>query len=85
MRKKLAGPGASVPAAVKMLGRIRAGRARIGRKTVPCLANVGENARECYARLGVTVPNISDVADVADIATATLSYENRRFRFGKGS
>ncbi len=69
MRKTLAETGTSVPVALEMLGRIRAGRAQIGRKTVPFLTNVGKNARECYARLGVKVPNVSDVAD---IATATL-------------
>lgn len=69
MRKTLAGTGTSVPVALEMLGRIRAGRARIGRKTVPFLTNVGKPARECYARLGVKVPKVSDVAG---IATATL-------------
>ena len=69
MRTKLSGTGTSVPAAMEMLGRIRAGRARIGRKTVPFLTSVGKPARECYARLGVKVPK---VADVTDIATAAL-------------
>lgn len=69
MRKTLAGTGTSVPVALEMLGRIRAGRARIGRKTVPFLTNVGKPARECYSRLGVKVPKVSDVAG---IATATL-------------
>lgn len=65
----LVGTGTSVPAALEMLGRIRAGRARIGRKIVPFLTNVGKPARECHARLGAMVPKVSDDAD---IATATL-------------
>ncbi len=69
MRKTLAETGTSVRVALEMLGRIRAGGVQIGRKTVPFLTNVGRNARECYARLGVKVPNVSDVSD---IATATL-------------
>lgn len=68
MRKKLAGAGTSVPVALEMLGRIRAGRARIGRKTVPFLTNVGKPARECYARLGVKVPKLSDIAEIATAA-----------------
>jgi transposase len=68
MRKKLAGTGTSVPAALELLGRIRAGRARIGRKTVPFLTNVGKPARECYTKLGVKVPKLSDVAEIATAA-----------------
>ncbi len=79
MRRKLVGTGTSAPAALERLGRIRAGRARIGRKIVPFLMNVGKPSKECYARPGAMVPK---VPAVADIATATLKYENRRFQSG---
>jgi hypothetical protein len=68
MRKKLAGTGTSVPAALQALDRIRAGRARMGRKPVPFLTNVGKPARECYVPLGAKVPKLSDVADIATAA-----------------
>ncbi len=51
-----------------MLGRIRAGRAQVGRKSVPFLTNVAKLARECYANLGVRIPKVTDVAEIATAA-----------------
>jgi len=65
-RKTLAGTGTSVPVALEMLGRVRAGSSRVGRKPAAFLTNVGKPSRECRTRLGVKV------ADVANVATATL-------------
>ena len=69
MRKKLAGTGTSVPTALEAFGRIRAGRATVGRKAVPFLTNIGKAERDRYARLGVRAPKVTDVAEVV---TATL-------------
>lgn len=65
MRKTLAGMGTSVPAALEMLGRVRAGSSRVGRKPAAFLTNVGKPSRECCTRLGVKVPKVIDVADIA--------------------
>ena len=64
MRKKLSSIKTSVPAALERLERIRVGRATVGRQTVPFLTNVSEPARECYEKLGVSIPKVSDVAEL---------------------
>lgn len=65
MRKKLSAIKTSVPAALEQLERIRVRRATVGRETVPFLTNVSKPARECYEKLGVSIPKVSDVAELA--------------------
>jgi transposase len=68
MRKKLSAIATSVPTALTLLKRVRAGKATVGRKTVPILTNVGKPAKEVYDQLGVSAPRVLDVADIAEVA-----------------
>ena len=64
MRKRLAPIGTSVPAALDVLKRIKAGVATVQAKPVPVLTNVREEARAIYRQLALPLPRVADVVDL---------------------